>query len=278
MCPRIAIENKHTYNSDNSIIAGSHTESYIAAEHYNAERPIIKWFTPNYPSTGTDENNRIGRKIRTDSLVIEYFINLFNTMDNENFNTIYDYYAYNNSDTQQEINQQVTPQSAPFNTNEQNLDISIRHFIIELDGDVVKRLTSDEDIYSYLWDWFYQLNIFTGSYNMHSNRMQVKRESTPYTGQFNILHDKVIHLNLSRPIYHDKIVLPYVRHLNFDGIAELVPTNKIVFDVFIGPTNIFIDYGSFNLGQFIANNPPDGIPNIIVGELSYTMKLNFTDI
>lgn len=276
--PRIPIESKHTYNSGNSILAGSHTETNADHDHYNVDRPIIKWFIPTYPATGTDENNRIGRKIRSESLVIEYFINLFNTMDNENLNTIYDYYAYNNSDTQQEINQQVTPQSAPFNTNEQNLDCSIRHFVIEFESENLTRFEYNEDIYAFLWDWFYQLNIFTGAYNMHSNRMQIKRESTPYTGTFNILYDKVIHLNLGHPIYHDKLVIPYVRHLNFDGIGDGLPTNKVVLDVFIGPTNIYIDYGSYNLGQFIANNPPDGLPNIVVGEIAYTMKFNYTDV
>lgn len=276
--PRIPIESKHTYNSQNSIIAGSHAETVVAADHYNDQRPLIRWFTPNYPSTGTDEMNRIGRKIRTDSIVTEYFISLFNSLDNENFNTIYDYYTNNNSDTQQEITSQVTPQQAPFNTNEQNLDCSIRHFIIEFDTENLYRFNNDQEVFAFLWDWFYQLNVFTGSYNMHSNKMQVKRESTPYTGQFNILYDKVIHLNLRNPIYHEKLVIPYVRHLSFDGTGSLNPTNRVVLDIFIGPTNIFLDYGSYNLGQFIANNPPDGLPNIIVGEISYTMKLNFTDV
>ena len=63
--PRIPIESKHTYNSSNGIIAGSHTETFTAADHYNENRPIIRWFTPNYPATGTDEMNRIGRKIRS---------------------------------------------------------------------------------------------------------------------------------------------------------------------------------------------------------------------
>lgn len=232
---------------------------------------------PLYPSTGTDDGNRIGRKIRSDSLVSEFYISLFNMIDNGNLNTIYDYYALNNSDIDNAIRSTVSPQQVAFNTNEQNLDVSIRHLIVEFDPEVVVG-ASDQDLFNYLWSWFHQLHIQTGNYNMHSNRQQVKRESTEFTGNFNILHDKVIHLDLKHPIYHGNVVVPYVRHLNFDGIGSIVPSNKVVFQIFIGPTNPWIDYGSLSLAQFMGNNVPDGGPNIFVASVSNTLKFSFTDI
>lgn len=275
--PRIPIESKHTYYSYNATISGTNTESANSADRYNPNRPIILYNAPNYPVTGTDESNRIGRKIRTDSIVSEFFLSLFNTLDNDNLNTVYDYYAYNNSDVDADIRSQVTPQQVAFNTNEQNLDCSIRHMIVEFDPEITAGRT-DQEIFNYIWNWFFQLNVFTGQYNMHSNRQQVKRESTEFTGNYNILYDKVIHLDLHHPIYHGNVVLPYVRHLNFDGVGAGAPTNKLVYQMFIGPTNVFIDYGSYSLGQFIANNPPHGAPNIIVAAISNTIKLNYTDI
>lgn len=277
--PRIPVESKHTYQSYNVLIAGVSSDSAQAQQHFNGNRPLINGLYPLYPRMGVDENQRIGRKIRTESLVSEFFINLYNTLDNENLNTIYDYYAYNNSDTQQEITSQVSPQQAPFNTNEQDLDVSIRHFIVEFDRDFVTNFNVNDGItFSRLFDWFYQLNVFTGTYNMHSNRQQVKRESTEYTGNYSILYDKMIHLSLHKPIYHGNVSIPYVRHLTFDGEASDYPSNKVVVQFFIGPTNIYIDYGSFNLGQFIENNAPDGQPNIVVAEISNTLKLSYTDV
>lgn len=277
--PRIPVESKHTYQSYNGLICGVNIDDNNGGSHFNRDRPLINGSIPYYPPMGVDENQRIGRKIRTESLVSEFFINLFNTLDNENFNTIYDYYTYNNSDTQQQITSDVSPQQAPFNTNEQDLDVSIRHFIVEFDRDFLDNFdVTGGEAFSRLYDWFFQLNVFTGEYNMHSNRQQVKRESTQYTGNYSILYDKMIHLSLHKPIYHGNVSVPYVRHLNFDGEASEYPSNKVVIQFFIGPTNLYIDYGSYNLGQFIENNPPDAPPNIIIAELSNTLKLNYTDV
>ena len=135
--PRIPVEQKHTYFSYNTVVAGTNNDSANAVDRFNAGRPIIAYAQPNYPATGTDESNRIGRKIRTDSIVSEFFISLFNTLDNDNLNTIYDYYAYHNSDVDQQIRTQVSPQQVAFNTNEQDLDVSIRHMFVEFDPEIV---------------------------------------------------------------------------------------------------------------------------------------------
>lgn len=275
--PHIPIEKKHTYNSYSTTVYGTNQDSAVAATVWNPLRPLIVYNSPNYPTTGTDESNRIGRKIRTDSIVSEFFLSLYNTLDNDNLNTLYDYYAYHNSDVDQSIRSQVSPQQVAFNTNEQDLDVSIRHMIVEFDPEIVSGRTN-QDLFNYLWAWFAQLHVFTGQWNMHSNRQQVKRESTQFTGNFNILHDKVIHLSLHKPIYHGNVVIPYVRHLTFDGVGDGIPTNKLVYQIFIGPTNPYIDYGSLALGNFISNNAPDGGPNFFVAGLQDTIKLNFTDV
>lgn len=274
--PRIPIESKHTYKSYNSSICGVTVDAVNYNAVDNENRPILIYNTPLWPVTGTDDNNRIGRKIRTDAIVSEYFISLYNTVDNENINTLYDYYTLHNSDLYQSINSQVTPQSVAFNTNEQNLDVSIRHYIVEFDptayiGDTIVEIRQQ------LFDWFKQTYIQTGTFNMHSNRQQVLRESTAYTGQFKILYDKVIHLDLKHPIYHGNVSIPYIRHINFDGQGS-EPTNKLLFSIFIGPTNVAVDYGSNSLGQFIFDTEPTAGPNIFVALIDDTIKLKFTDI
>lgn len=282
--PRIPVESKHTYASYNGLICGASMDSQIGADNFNANRPLINGSIPRYPIRGTDEQNRIGRKIRTDSLVSEFFINLYNTLDYDNFNTIYDYYTAVNANVLAAISSMVDPDSPAFNTNEQNLDVSIRHLIVEFDRDFLLDFEpTNEDDFIRLYDWFWQLSMFTGTYGMHSNRQQVKRESTEYTGSFSILYDKVIHLSLRNPIYHGNVSIPYVRHLNFDGESDNedlpdLPSNKVVIQFFVGPTNIFIDYGNFNLGQYISNRPPDAPPNIIVAEISNSLKLSYTDL
>lgn len=274
--PRIHIEDKHTYNSFNIPIFGARFDNNAinVNNDFNNNRPLIQYIAPTYPVTGTDENNRIGRKINSTSLITEGFIKLYNTIDNNNVNTIYDVYTYHNSDEFTALASQVTPQQAPYNTNESNLDVSIRHMIVEFNNDTL----SQNELREYIYNWFISLYIYTGTYNLSSNRMQVMRESTGYSGDFKILYDKVHHLTLRNPIVHYKEIIPYKRVMNFDGTGSGAPTGKQVYEIFIGPSNIYIDYGSFSLGQWINNNTDGLTPNIYVAELSSTLKLKYTDM
>lgn len=273
--PRIQIEDKHTYNSVNTPLFGCRTDSVQIEDNNDVanQRVVIKYIEPAYPSTGTDENNRIGRKINSSSLCTEGFIKLFNTIDNGNINTIYDVYSFHNSDEYTAMASQVTPQQAPFNTNEQALDVSIRHMIVEFDS-----LGSTNEILTLLWGWFRTTYIYTGQYNLPSNRTQMLRESTQFTGDFKIIFDKVHHLSLRNPIIHYKEVIPYKRIMNFDGTGDVAPTGRRVIEIFVGPTNIFTDYGSYGIGQWIANQANQLAPNIYIAELSSTLKFKYTDM
>ena len=273
--PRITIEDKHTYNSLNTPIYGVHDDNLTFNLNNEANgRTIIKAIEPTYPVTGTDESNRIGRKIYTSSLVSEGFLKLYNTIDNSNVNTVYDVYTFHNSDEYTSLASQVTPQTAPFNTNEQVLEVSIRHMIVQFDIDEL----STTELETYLWQWFTSIYIQTGTYNVTSNRTQMLRESTRFTGDYKILWEKVHHLTLRNPIIHYKEVIPYKKTMNFDGTGSGRPTNKLIMELFIGPTNIYTDYGSFSLGQWISNNKLMLAPNIYVAELSTTLKLKYTDM
>lgn len=273
--PRIQVEDKHTYNSVNTALFGCRRDSFIASHNNDSanSRYIITYLEPTYPVTGTDESNRIGRKIYSSSLCSEGFIKLFNTIDNDNINTIYDVYTFHNSDELTALNGQVTPQQAPFNTNEQALDLSIRHMFVEFDD-----ICTDADFNTYFFDWFVRTYIQTGLDQLPSNRTQMLRESTMYTGSFNILWDKVHHLSLRNPVVHYKEVIPYKRTMNFDGTGSGAPTGKKIYELFIGPTNLEIDYGSYSLGRWISNNAADLTPNIYVADLSTTLKFKYTDM
>ena len=274
--PRIQIEDKHTYNSVNMMIYGARYDNVSSNinNSFNTNRGLVRFISPTYPSTGTDENNRIGRKIYTSSLCTEGFLKLYNVIDNANVNTIYDVYTYHNSDEYTSLATQVSPQQAPFNTNEQSLDVSIRHMVVQFDIDN----KTETELNEYFYDWFTKLYIQTGTYNLSSNRSQIMRESTQYTGDFKILFDKVHHLTLRNPIVHYKEVIPYKKTMNFDGTGSLQPTSKKIYELFIGPTNIYVDYGSFGLGQWINNNTEGLVPNIYVAEVSSTLKLKYTDM
>lgn len=273
--PRIQIEDKHTYNSVNTPIFGCRRDSFISTHNNDSanSRWIVQYLEPTYPVTGTDESNRIGRKIYSSSLCTEGFLKLYNMIDNANINTMYDIFTIHNSDEYTAAVAQTTPQQQPFNTNEQALDLSIRHMFVEFDD-----ICPGTDFNTYFFDWFVRTYIQTGTNQLPSNRTQMLRESTMYTGSFNIIYDKVHHLSLRNPVVHYKEVIPYKRTMNFDGTGSGAPTGKKIYELFIGPTNLWTDYGSFSLGQWISNESTKLTPNIYVAELSSTLKFKYTDM
>lgn len=266
--PRIPVEEKHTYYSSSISINGNPLNDNIRFVN-----DVFKYVTPNYPVQGTDENNRVGRKIQTTSLVIEGFLGLRNGNVQNSVGMLQDAY----------VNDLVGVgefgQNYEYNSLQQPIDISIRHMIVEFDGDFFESRGAAEILVS-LSEWFRTLHIQTGIYGYPSNRQMVLRESTNYTGTYKILHDKVHHLDLLHPQLHYKYTVPYKRSLNFNSTTvQTLPTNKVVIQLFIGPTNVLIDYGNPAFGIFLQTTASaESNFNPSIAFIDNTLKLKYIDI
>lgn len=276
--PNLHAEGKHTYKSSKFTLYGSTNYSTTAWNQSNTDvASCIAYTYPNYPVTGTDENNRIGRKIQSTSIVVEGFLSLFNNnLDSTDEKSVYENYCRYTSDTLQAISDEMTPNAPAFDPTEQPLKVSIRHMFIEVEPetfDTTTDLTLSED----LWNWFNSLHVYSGTDVISSNQQQVKRESTQYTGTYNIISDDLIYLSLHKPFKHYTKTIPYKRNLNFDGTGSTFPSNKILFEVFIGPTNIYIDYGNEAFGRWLLfdNNYDDINQKTVL--IKSTMKLKYND-
>lgn len=271
MCPRIRIEEKHTYNSQNNFIVGNNRTTTISAPVNN-----FVWFTPYYPVTGTDENNRIGRKIQSQSIGVEGYLNL-NTRpaSSANYPSLLDYY---NGYMQQFI--ESTPaDNYEFNMDWQKILIPIRHMVVEFD---------DEDFYegtqaekgTYLNAWF--KNLVTQSMGVTTNLPSVQqstlRESTPYTGRFKILKDTMYWLDFKdKHCIHFNYQLPYKRSITFDADGA-DPTNTHLYFLFIGPIQPILDYGNLGFGEWINNSGQETQVPPTVATINTTLKLKYIDI
>ena len=271
MCPRIRIEEKHTYNSQNNFIVGNNRSTAISAPVNN-----FVWFTPYYPVTGTDENNRIGRKIQSQSIGVEGYLNL-NTRpaSSANYPSLLDYY---NGYMQQFVTD-TPPDNYEFNMDWQKILIPIRHMVVEFD---------DEDFYegtqaekgTYLNAWF--KNLVTQSMGVTTNLPSVQqstlRESTPYTGRFKILKDTMYWLDFKdKHCIHFNYQLPYKRSITFDADGA-DPTNAHLYFLFIGPIQPIIDYGNLGFGEWINNSGTETQVPPTVATINTTLKLKYIDI
>lgn len=301
MCPRINIEDKHTYftTPQRELI----TSVYQTGNTVNFS-PSIVHNTPNYPISGVDQSDRIGRKIYTTSLMSEGYIRLNNTV-RSNANPMNAsitvpfwraFYGIERAETSGDYQFPVPGYvgdksyrmaldsddgSYIYNPLQEDFNISIRHFVVEFKNVAVSQLTEVE-LQTYLKDWYSQLVIQTTDNVPASNSMQILRESTAYTGQFRILYDKTHHLTRSNPVLHYSYTIPYKRNLNFDSLGGDVPTENVIFELFIPAINNTIDFGNFGFGQYLydwkANNGTINTINISQGFINSTLKLKYMDV
>lgn len=288
--PKIAIEQKHTYNSVGFSIRGTTTDE--SAPLQNIQIQFL-----NYPDLGTDENDRIGRKIRSDYISYEtyYFMNN-NYSSAESVGRVYDDYikAATAAEQQDDVNVPEGYLAGDYlNSVQRPLDMTVREMFVEFDRDFfsferlnsgnITRAQFDNDIKLRLHDWYEKLVIQTGVDAYPSNKNQIRRESTEYTGNFNIIKEKIWHFNHLQPTHHEFDTIKYVRNMNFepkpDNAANsylTAPSDKVLVRLWIGPYNYFTDYGNLGFSVYIK-------PNIVSGELiavtlKSTMKLSYTDV
>lgn len=269
---RFTIENKHTYKNVDSTIDGNPLAPNQTS--VRQEQTVFRYYAPAYPIQGDDDNDRIGKKIMTTSIVSEGFLELRTGNAQNTLGDVYDGFI---SELIQVggwgQNYEVNPMNWP-------LDISVRHMFVEFDrtllGPEVSQALSPQN----LRDWFRSLFVQTGTDVMPSNRMEVLRESTDDTGKFKILYDKVHHLSFDHPQIHYKVNIPYKRTLNF-GTTDVMssPTNhSLIYEIFIGPTNIYTDYGSRAFGDhLLATSAAEAnfMPRLI--HISHMIKMNYVD-
>lgn len=272
MCPRAKIEQKHIYNNSQLILSGMFRDDANITSA-NVAPNICYMARPAYPIQGVEDNQRIGRKITTTSLVIEGNISLFN---------------YNSPVTSappsafETFNEMIldTRATEPLNEPVTNfLKVGVRQFVVEVDPDFVEQ---DGNEMKRKWlKWFHELCVYVDTSTQVSNSTFVKRESTSYTGQFKILLDKHYVLSQKSPQVHFQYNLNYHRDLNFDGTGSPLPTNKVVYLLTFGPTSVLMDYYNYGFSKYLSINKNEiGTisDNYNVAFVNSNIKLNYLDL
>lgn len=264
--PRIAIEQKHIYKTYENFIVGNISRDNVVQSVAN-----FRSNEPEYPVQGTDENNRIGRKISTQFLSEEGILSLnLYTEDN----SLLDYW---NAYLQDQMGAMI-PNNYEFPVDNLKVVIPIRHMIVTFEDSEMYNGT-DAERGLYLSQWYKNLVIqtFVSPAVNPSVLTDTMRESTPYTGRFNILKDDMYYLDFkSKHEIHFKYKLPIKRTVNFDAQGS-DPTNLHLFSIWIGPINPYTDYFNRGFGGFLVDTQQITTPPI-VAYVNSTMKLSYIDV
>lgn len=274
MCPSIKIEEKHTYLNFSESLYGNNRSRIITTPN-----EVFRTHEPYWPVQGTDENNRIGRKIQTQSIHHEGYLALpLASNEGDEFfarDTILD--AWNGY--QQDLMQRLTPANYTFPSSLTSFSIPIRHLWIEFYDDEFKR-GSNNDKANYLVNWFKALTIQIGIVAQQIPSIQTKmlRESTSYTGDFKILKDTMYWLSPGKPIIHFNEDISYKRTLSFDAEGA-DPTNSHIYSLWIAPTQPSYDYFNIGFGFWIDNTTENPVAEqYLCATIQGNIKLKYIDI
>ena len=221
--PQIRIEDKHKYSHYIANIFGN-----IRTTNVVANSGTFRWFTPVLPVQGTGNDERIGRKIYTENILVEGFLNFQLSPDSvNNVNSVMDYF---NGYMQYYI-QQLVPDNYEWNMLFNKITIPIRHMVVEFyDEDFYNGTVGDQGVY--LASWFKSLHIQTtnSSTDLVSVQQDIKRESTSYTGRFKILKDTTYWLDpVEKHSIHFNYSLPYKKNINFEADGSDATNSHLYF-------------------------------------------------
>lgn len=275
--PNIRIEDKHTYqNYSTNLAANSRFQSMPSPTD------VFSSHTPYYPVLGTDESNRIGRKIYATNIHHEGFIMLPLQSGEDNgtepslWNRLTILDGWNGY--QQDLNARLSPDNYEFPSGKTMFSLPIRHLWIEFyDEEFIKGTTAEKAVY--LMRWFNALSIQIGPdvNDIPSVQTKMLRESTAFTRQFKILKDTIYWLSPDKPVVHFNEDLPYNKTFSF-GAEGADPSNAHIYSLWIAPTNPRMDLFNYGFGQWMNNTTLNSNQPFIVANIRGNIKLKYTDM
>lgn len=164
---------------------------------------------------GTAEDNRVGNKVNVKSIAITLYIR---------FNSERLIAAYSHG---------------------QMIDTYFNFRVMSVRFDTSMSTTDLARWFRATFIYYRTVSISTGDqYPFQSNWMDKLRESTPYTGSFEILYDKKFKIKKSKSVKQMNINVPLAGNVNFDNTSNK-PTNNQkfsnVYTFLIGPSNVYLD-------------------------------------
>ena len=274
--PQIKIEDKHTYLNYSFNLGGNNRFSSIPSP-----TDVFTTHTPTFPVQGTDENNRIGRKIHTLSLHHEGYIMLpiSSGEDNGTEPSLWNRFTIMDgwNGYEQDLNARLRADNYEFPSAKTMFSIPIRHLWVKFyDEEFQKGTTAEKAVY--LGNWFKALTIQIGTDVNAIPSIQTKtlRESTSFTGDFKIVKDEMFWLSPDKPIIHFNETIPLKKTLSFDAQGS-DPTNYNLYSLWIGPMQPQQDYFNYGFGQWMNNSTLNPNQPYIVATIRGNIKMKYTD-
>ena len=278
--PRIRVESKYIQDDFQNLIAFNPTQS-SSLTYLNTFSWLQQYLFYAHrivgPTPGYNENERVGDRINTSSIVLQYEIKHDNSIYPQTIgqpisNTIASIpYRFTNP---------ITDDGSYPALHLESYRAPIRIMVVEFDKDVFTDVLNISDCNAKIAGWFF--TTFKDTALQYKSTWQTLFEpNNPFAGKFKILYDKIINFSFKQSSEQYTVSIPYKREWKFPRSSSTAndPLDKVTFVISIGclhPDDITdTAISNWMNGNFTSSNNTEYFR---LGRIEGNYKLNYTDM
>lgn len=234
------------------------------------------------PTPGYNENERVGDRINTSSIVLQYEL--------KHDNSVYSASAgVPISNTIPSVAYKLTTSLQPgtseemanyYTLHQESYRVPMRVMVVEFDKDVFTDVTNISDSNAKIAGWFFTTyKDFAAQYK--STYQTLFEPNNPFAGKFKVLYDKVSNLTFKKSSEQYTVTIPYKREWKFPRSSSTAndPLDKVTFIISIGCLNPD-DISDSAISNYMNANfsSSNNSEYFRLGRITGNYKLNYTDM
>jgi hypothetical protein len=229
------------------------------------------------PTPGYNENDRVGDRINTSSIVLQYELKHDNAIYPSAIGT-----PISNTipSVAYRLQQPVADDTNYSTLHLESYRVPMRVMVVEFDKDVFTDVNNISDSNAKIAGWFFTTyKDFAQQYK--STHQTLFEPNNPYAGKFKILYDKVSNLTFKKSSEQYTVTIPYKREWKFPKSSSTAndPLDKVTFIISIGclnPDDITdTSISNWMNANFTSSNNSEYFR---LGRIAGNYKLNYTDM
>lgn len=286
--PRIRVESKYIQDDFQNLIAYNPTQS-SSLSYLNTFNWLNQYLFYAHrivgPTPGYNENERVGDRINTSSIVLQYELK----HDNSTYLYSQTPYSYSIPNIIYRMNQPPSLlgfiDAKDYDSNYYTLHLEsyrvpMRVMVIEFDKDLFSDVTDISSVNSKIASWFF--TTYKDTAQQYKSTYQTLFEpNNPYAGKFKILYDKVSNFTFKKSSEQYTVTIPYKREWKFARSSSTAndPLDKVTFIISIGCLNPE-DISDTAVSTYLNGNITSSFNSnyFRLGRIVGNYKLNYTDM
>lgn len=287
--PRIRVESKYIQDDFQNLIAYNPTQS-SSLTYLNTFSWLQQYLFYAHrivgPTPGYNENERVGDRINTTSIVLQYELKHDNSTYTYSVGTPPSYSIPNVVYNLQQPPPMIGYTNALdydknyYQTHLEAYRVPIRVMVVEFDKDIFSDVTNISDSNAKIAGWFFTTFKDT-ALQYKSTYQKLMEPNNPFAGKFKILYDKINNFTFKKASEQYTVTIPYKREWKFPRTSSTAndPLDKVTFIITIGCLSPE-DISDTAISTWLNGNVTSSYNGdyFRLGRITGNYKLNYTDM